>query len=238
MSSFHRCGFASGRSRWLRRKILLLPIFQSLIDGADLPDGAEELFATSIALDGHLHAPTRNSAALKSVRLFDNHRLTRGIQRQLMTYIMALKNIETLACLGAQLVTCPRYSSYQFSSNHWRTFAPGNRMRSWRLSLGSLGSVEWFRILVAWAKLTKLLLKHGENMLWEWGSHLNPLLRWSTSWQCILGPLMLYMITGHMAQRIIRATVTGESINLWIHVRFKVFQSISKSYTVNLDLLW
>ena len=94
----------SGRSRWLRRKILLLPIFQSLIDGADLPDGAEELFATSIALDGHLHAPTRNSAALKSVRLFDNHRLTRGIQRQLMTYIMALKNIETLACLGAQLV--------------------------------------------------------------------------------------------------------------------------------------
>ena len=68
-------------------------------------------------------------------------------------------------------------------------------MRSWRLSLGSLGSVEWFRILVAWAKLTKLLLKHGENMLWEWGSHLNPLLRWSTSWQCILGPLMLYMIT-------------------------------------------
>ena len=108
MSSFHRCGFASGRSRWLRRKILLLPIFQSLIDGADLPDGAEELFATSIALDGHLHAPTRNSAALKSVRLFDNHRLTRGIQRQLMTYIMALKNIETLACLGAQLVTLPQ----------------------------------------------------------------------------------------------------------------------------------
>jgi hypothetical protein len=65
MFSFHRCGFASGRSRWLRRKILLLPIFQSLIDGADLPDGAEELFATSIALDGHLHAPTRNSAAFK-----------------------------------------------------------------------------------------------------------------------------------------------------------------------------
>lgn len=58
MFSFHRCGFASGRSRWLRRKILLLPIFQSLIDGADLPDGAEEFFATSIALDGHLHAPT------------------------------------------------------------------------------------------------------------------------------------------------------------------------------------
>ena len=65
---------APGRSRWLRRKILLLPIFESLIDGADLPDGAEELFATSSALDWQLHAPARKSAAFKSVRLLDNRR--------------------------------------------------------------------------------------------------------------------------------------------------------------------